>query len=273
MDVDKRSEIPIYAYFGSKEGMLTLKHLIPDSVSVMTKEGFRRYKIDRHKYDKSLIKDVDLRIHLSTLLGKYPISIDTLTMNWDSCLYNKLLLVNTQIRYIHTDLNLRNDTIYSNIDNCKRLDSLTVKYLGFRCEHEFTGFVAFPAWWSCLSLGEWLCLLFPWAMLIGILFSYAPLQHFLQRKFVKETIVEKEIHLADVPIDQAEIYQLPDGCLFNSLTATLTKGEISQRIRPQSALLLKLFLQKENNCLSAYEIEHGLWNGQGTTDQLHKAIQ
>ena len=211
---------------------------------------------------------------MSSLFAEYPLSIDTLIIHWDSLLYLKQIPIRGKVRYVYTDLELQNDTIYSVVSKQSlRLDSLTVKYLGFRCEHEFTGFVAFPAWWSCLSLGEWLCLLFPWAMLIGILFSYAPLQHFLQRKFVKETIVEKEIHLADVPIDQAEVYQLPDGCLFNSLTATLTKGEISQRIRPQSALLLKLFLQKENNCLSAYEIEHGLWNGQGTTDQLHKAIQ
>ena len=45
MEVDKRSEIPFYAYSSSENGMLTLKQMIPDLFSVMTNEGFRRYKI------------------------------------------------------------------------------------------------------------------------------------------------------------------------------------------------------------------------------------
>ena len=273
MEVDKRSEIPFYSCLSSREGMITLKQTIPDSVSVMTEEGFRRYKIDRNKYDRSLIKDTYKRGQLGSLLKIYPLSVDTLTLHWDSLLCDKQVPVNAQVRYIYTDLQLQNDTTYSEADSQLRFDSLTVSYMGFRCEHELTAFVSYPHWLSVLGIGEWILWFLPWGVLGLLAAFYAPVEKFFRRKFVEVKIVEKEIHLADVPIDQAEIYQLPDGCLFNSLTATLTKGEIFQRIRPQSALLLKLFLQKENNCLSAYEIEHGLWNGQGTTDQLHKAIQ
>ena len=85
--------------------------------------------------------------------------------------------------------------------------------------------------------------------------------------------MEKEIHVADVAIEEAKVYQLPDGSLFDSFTGTLTKGNLSKQLPPQSCVLLKLFLLKENNRLSVPEIEQELWKGQGTTDQLRKAIQ
>ena len=48
------------------------------------------------------------------------------------------------IRYIRTDIDLKNDTVYAHADSHLQLDSLTVKYMGFRCEHEVMAFVAFP---------------------------------------------------------------------------------------------------------------------------------
>ena len=50
MEVDKRSEIPFYASSSPTKGMVTLKKMIPDSVSVMIEGGFKRYKIDRNKF-------------------------------------------------------------------------------------------------------------------------------------------------------------------------------------------------------------------------------
>ena len=64
MEVDKRSEISIYSYSSPTKGMVTLKKMIPDSVSVMIEGGFKRYKIDRNKYNRSLIKDTHQRVFL-----------------------------------------------------------------------------------------------------------------------------------------------------------------------------------------------------------------
>ena len=86
-------------------------------------------------------------------------------------------------------------------------------------------------------------------------------------------IVEKEIHVADVPIDKAKIYHLPDESLFDSFAGTITKGDFVHTLPPQSSLLLKLFLRKENHSLTTMEIENGLWNGNGSMDKIHKAIQ
>ena len=75
MEVDKRSEIPMYSMSSGEKGFITLNGRIPDTVSVMTKEGFREYKIDRNKYERSLIKETRTRTRFSTLLKKYPLQI------------------------------------------------------------------------------------------------------------------------------------------------------------------------------------------------------
>ena len=106
-----------------------------------------------------------------------------------------------------------------------------------------------------------------------LFFFYSSIEGLFHRRFIKEKIVEKKIHVADVAIDKAEIYQLPDGSLFDSFVGTLIKGELTKQLPPQSAILLKLFLRKDNHRLSSFEIEQELWNGKGSTDQIRQAIQ
>ena len=93
------------------------------------------------------------------------------------------------------------------------------------------------------------------------------------KKFIREKVVEKKIHVADVKIDEAKIFLLPDDSLLDSYSGTLTNGEFSKRLSPQSIILLKLFLRKDNHSLSSKEIEQELWEGKGSVDRLHKAIQ
>ena len=163
--------------------------------------------------------------------------------------------------------------MFSLSDNHLNFDSLTVSYLGFRFEHEFTGYISYPYWISSLTHKDIFRLLLPWTFIGLLLFIYSPLVVFIEQKFVKEKIIEKEIHVADVTIDKAKIYQLPDGSLFDSFAGTITKEDFVHTLPPQSALLLKLFLRKENHRLSTAEIEQELWNGSGTIDKIHKVIQ
>ena len=106
-----------------------------------------------------------------------------------------------------------------------------------------------------------------------LFFFYSSIEGLFHRKFIKEKIVEKEIHVADVVIDKAKIYQLPDGSVFDSFAGTLSKNDLIHTLPPQSALLLRLFLRKEKHRLTTVEIEQELWNGQGTVDKIHKVIQ
>ena len=279
MEVNKRAEVPIYSSSSGEQGMTTLRDRIPASVSVMTSDGFRKYKIDRNKYERSLMKEARKRAYLSTLFSIYPLSVDTLAIRWDSLWVEKQILWDNRIRYIYTDLDLQNDTVYSDSSNHLGLDSLTVSYLGFRCEHELTAYVSYPSWLHGLTRYDGCVLLLPWLFWLVLFICYPKLEVFVLRKVTnekvieKEVIVEKEIHVADVQINKADVYQLPDGSLFDSFSGTLVKDGISKQLPPQSVLLLKLFLRKDNHRLSTNEIEQELWNGQGSADKIHKAIQ
>jgi DNA-binding winged helix-turn-helix (wHTH) protein len=219
-----------------------------------------------------LTPETEKRAMTGFLLTKYPLSVDTLVIRWDSLLVDKQIVAKKRIRYIYTDEDLQNDTAFTTRKG-RITDSLTVRYLGFRCEHELVTYVAYPLWLSDLSFVEWLLLLLPWGVLLLLASSYTFLENFIKKKFFREKVIEKEIHVADVKIDEAKIFLLPDGSLFDTFTGILSKGEISRQLPPQSIILLKLFLQKENHHLSSSEIEQELWKGKGTIDQLHKAIQ
>ena len=279
MEVNKRAETPIYHYSHEQSDMKTLNSIIPDTVRVMTPGGFLKYKIERRKFDLSLIKDTEKRALLGALLDTYPFSINTLMIQWDSLLTDRQIPGRGQIRYIYTDWELRNDTVYSDSSNHLGLDSLTVSYLGFRCEHELTAYVSYPSWLHGLTRYDGCVLLLPWLFWLVLFICYPKLEVFVLRKVTnekvieKEVIVEKEIHVADVQINKADVYQLPDGSLFDSFSGTLVKDGISKQLPPQSVLLLKLFLRKDNHRLSTNEIEQELWNGQGSADKIHKAIQ
>ena len=280
LEVDKRSEIPIYSSLSGESGITTLKERIPDSVFVTSVLGRKGYRIERHKYDNSLIKEMPKRARLGVLLNKYPLSIDTLSVCWDSILSERQISVGSQIRYVYTNPNLDNDTVFSDVDEeLPRLDSLTVKYLGFRCEHELVAFVSYPYWMDSIKPVDWCILVLPWILFILLVVCFPRLESLAEQKLMhekvieKEIIVEKEIHVADVAIDKAKIYQLPDGSVFDSFAGTLTKDDLTHTLPPQSALLLRLFLRKENHRLTTMEIEQELWNGQGSADKIHKAIQ
>lgn len=269
LEVDKRAEIPIYYSSSREAGTTVLNESLPDTIFITSPLGRRGYHIEQTHYERSLVKESDQRAVLGALLYKYPLCLDTLAMHWDANLANRKIPAQSQIRYIYTDWDLQKDTISS--VNESHLDSLTVSYLGFRCEHELVAFVSYPYWLFSLENCYWVLL--SWVVFILLVVFYIPLEDFFRRKFVKDKIVEKEIHVADVTIDKAKIYHLPDESLFDSFAGTITKGDLIHTLLPQSSLLLKLFLRKENHCLSTTEIEQGLWNGNGSTDKIHKAIQ
>ena len=238
LEVNKRAEIPIFSYSSGENGMTTLNAKIPDSVSAMTEGGLKKYKIDRDKYERSLIKETRQRVRLSTLFSKYQLSVDTLVFHWNNILSEKQIPVSNQLRYIYTDWKLQNDTVYSTADEqLSHLDSLTVKYLGFRCEHELAAFVSYSYWTNTIIPTDWCVLMFPWIFLVLLIFYYPQLETFTKRKLTqekviektveveKEIIVEKEIHVVDVQMNKVGIFNLPDGTIFDSIVGTLNNRD------------------------------------------------
>ena len=271
MEVDKRSSISFYHATSSPGGMTTLQKRIPDTVRVMTATGFRKFEIKRFKYDHSLIQETEKRALVGALLFISPLSVDTLAMRWDSLLVSNQVLAGNRIRYIYTDEDLQNDTAFA-ARKGRVADSLTVRYLGFRCEHELVAYVSYPFWLSLLSLSEWGFLMLPWCVW-GLLFAfYAPLERFIRKKLIREKVVEKEVHVADVPIEKAKVYRLPDGTVFDTFAGTLVKGEMKTSLSPQSNILLKLFVRTSNYQVTAEEIDLRLWNGKGSKEQFRTAM-
>lgn len=271
MEVDKRASTPFYHYSSFPGGMTTLKQRIPDTVRVMTSTGFRKFEIKRYKYDHSLIQETENRVKSGFLLTEYPLSVDTLVMRWDSLLVSNQVLARNRIRYIYTDEDLQNDTVFA-ARKGNSTDSLTVRYLGFRCEHELVGYVTYPFWLSLLSLTGWGFLMLPWCVW-GLLFViYNLLVRFIRKKLIREKVVEKEVHVADVPIEKAKVYQLPDGTVFDTFAGTLVRGKERTSLSPQSVNLLKLFVRTSDYRATAEEIDSHLWNGKGSKEQLRTAI-
>ena len=273
LEVNKRAEIPIYHSASSKHGMESFNEILPDTIFITTSLGRKGYYIAPIRYERSFIKNKDKNMMLGALLYEYPLCLDTLAMHWNANLTSREIPAQSRIRYVYTDWNLQNDTVCSDSSNHLGLDSLTVSYLGFRCEHELVAFVSYPYWLLNLSWNAMGGLLIPGALFVIFLVLYTPLESFIQRRLVKVEIMEKEIHVANISVDKAKIYHLPDGSWFEASECTLKKGELTHLLPPQSALLLKLFLRKEDLYLSHAEIDEGLWNGKGTIDNIHKVIQ
>ena len=267
IEVIKRSSIPFYHNYRASNAVITLQKRIPDTVRVMTPMGFRKFKIDRYKYDHSLIQETEKRGLVGALLFISPLSVDTLVIRWDSLLVSNQVLAKNRIRYIYTDEELQNDTVLT-AKKGQTMDSLTVRYLGFRCEHELVGYVSYPFWLSSLSVTEWGFLLLPWCVW-GLLFAfYVPMERFVKKKLVRE----KEVHVADVPIKMAKVYRLPDGTVFDTFAGTLVRGEEKTSLSPQSVNLLKLFVRTADFQAAVEEIDSRLWYGKGSKEQLRTAI-
>ena len=267
MEVNMRSSAPFYHYSSGRQGVMSLERRIPDTVRVMTATGFRKFKIDRFRYDHSLIQETEKRAMTAFLLTKYPLFVDTLVMRWDSLLVNNQVLAKNRIRYIYTDEELQNDTVFT-AKKGQTMDSLMVRYLGFRCEHELVGYVSYPFWLSFLSVTEWGFLLSSW-WVWGLLFVfYAPMERFIKKKLVRE----KEVHVADVPIEKAKVYRLPDETVFDTFAGTLVRGEEKTSLSPQSVNLLKLFVRTADFQATVEDIDSRLWYGKGSKEQLRTAI-
>ena len=283
MEVDKRSEIPVYRVLNGEKGVATLNGIIPDSVFITSESGRKGYRIEQSRYENSLMKESRDRSFISTLLEIHPLSVDTLFMKLDSLLRKNRIPLQAQVRYVYTDEEMRNDTVYTCSDSHSGLDSLTVKYLGFRCEHELTILVASSHW---LSGGAWkslVILLFPWLLLVWLIICYSRLEKWVQHKFVREKVKvvvqektvekEKEIYITNVQIGKVGIIKLPDGTLLDTLEKKLCNGEKQHNIKPQSISLLKLFLSKDNYKITIEEISWELWQKEREKHNLYSAMQ
>ncbi|MBD8981915.1 MAG: hypothetical protein EGR83_07670 [Bacteroides cellulosilyticus] len=282
-EVQKRGNIvvPFVAGVNSPE-MKTLESPFQSPVTLTSKYGTHDYEIPRVKFDNSLIKDTEKRMLLSYVLEEHPLNADTLNTSWNSLLIRKSIKANIGIRLSTIDL-LKQTSVVCSPDSIKILegDSLLSRYLGFRCEVEATGFVSY-SWWQALEVWPPIIILLLLWLCFFLLFSYyKQITLFLRRKLVKKEtvvhiqektiVVERKMHLEEV-VEQTGLYELADGTILDSIKGVLVNGEKTRQVQPQTIILLKLFLCAKDYRLTAEEMNKKLWEGKGTSSQIHAAI-
>ena len=254
------------------------KEYIKDFIVYINLENGKKYDVENSKYENCLTKKLSEKWWVSTLLSDYhPLSIDSLTLHWDSCLSAKQITGNSQLRYIYTDENLNNDTVYSQAVNHTRLDSLTVRYMGIRHEHELTAFISYPHWLSGLSWSVWTILILPWLFFALLAWQYSKLENWIRYKLVHKKMnvieVEKVVYVSDVPMDKVNVFKFPDGTLFDPSAKCLSKGDKQHNIQPQTVCLLKLFISNSEYKVTSTEICRTLWQEEREKNKLYVAIQ
>ncbi|MBO5000295.1 MAG: helix-turn-helix domain-containing protein [Bacteroidaceae bacterium] len=237
------------------------KVYLPDSIKALLAPK-QRYVVPKAKVEKNLSPN---------RIITQPFSAERIYYLWDSLLNIRHIPLNLQVRSSYTDI--QDNTLVSCApDKGYFKHVLDTIYAGYRSEAEIIGYVDYPGWWNGIRIWNWLLLFLPWTCFGCFAVNYDKLISFYHIKLQKKVIVEKKIHLADVQIEKAQIYRLPDGMLFDTFAGTLVKDDLNCTISPQSANLLKLFLRNANNRVSAEEIDTMLWGGKGTKEQLQNAI-
>ena len=282
MEVNKRANIPNYHSYSNRGKESTLNEDLPDSVYVTTSMGRKAFKVNRSKYENSLIKEREKRVKFGILLLQYPLSLETIKMNWDSLLLERQIVSQNQIRYVYTDWFEQNDTVSTGFEGDRSLlDSLAVKYMGIRCEHEVTAYISYPHWLSSFSWQNGCVYLVPWLLLVVLYIFYPHLETFVRRKLVREKnmevgkkdVVEKKAHLVNVKMEKAQAFEFPDGTIFNAFECTIERDGLQQHLQPQSVSLLKLFLSTSDYKVTSDEICIKLWGDVTHTERLYSAIR
>lgn len=280
LEIQKRGNIIIPFISNGSTGMKTLEASYQNPVTVTSKYGTHDYEVPRVKFDNSLTQDTEKRGVLSYVLYKHPLKADTLKMSWDSLLIEKSIKVNTGVRLSTIDLLKRTSTVYSP-DNITVLkgDSLLSRYLGHRCEVEATGMVCYN-WWQVLDVEFPIVIsLFLWLCFFLLFIYYERIVSFLRRRFVKKVtiirektiVVERKMHSGEV-VEKTGLYELADGTILDSVKGSLSNGESVQQVQPQTVILLKFLLSKEDCWLTEGDITKELWGEKGNSNQFHVAI-
>lgn len=238
----------------------SLRVYLPDSIRRLV--GNKKLEVPKFKFQKNVSPD--------QMIEK-PFSARRIHCLWDSLVHVRKIPAEVLVRHSLTDYQGNSFMEYS-MDKTRSYEVLDTFYAGYFCEAEIVGYVAYPAWWSRVDVCHGLLLLLLWFCWGLLVVNVDKVISFYQQKMSKEVILEKEIHIADVSIEKARIYRLPDGTFFDSFTDTLEKDGMTIMISPQSVLLLKLMLRHAGNRMTTEEIDDCLWNGKGNKEQLYNAV-
>lgn len=265
-ELQKRKEIDVYFFL---DGDISLpvdsidSKMEPVIVPMESKYGKKDFVIPYEKHIHNIERSSYLRTLHSYLLDISPLNADSLNMIWRNLLSEMGFYGETIVRIAVADWWERETCTYSNDSLLvAKSDSLTSKYLGYRCEIGTTGYMCY-FWWTTLTIKDkiLLCALVLCCCLLFFIQEYIVKAY--RYCFVREVtvVVEKEIPVVIVERNQAHIYQLEDDLRFDTGSGMLIRTDVCVKLTPLPAKLLQGFLEAENRRLSVNEIMELLWSG------------
>lgn len=272
-DLQNRSDLKVE--FHGKSGSASLETKIPRSVFVISERGRREYKVDSCKYVHNISSDSQMRIVTGIVLEERPLIADTINSIWKRLLDKEKIVGRTKVRISVTDLDNHTVSKFSTISGQFTCDSLLSCYIGYRCEIEVTGFIHY-AWLENVGIMDGILLSSPLLISLVLYLGGFFFKDKLSSCFIKKVpvVIEKEVPVIAVEKTISHIYQLGDGFYFDLEDSSLRViGKEPEHLYPQSKLLLKAFLEAENNILASGDIMSLLWpDGNGTLNKVHQAI-
>ncbi|MCR6503196.1 winged helix-turn-helix domain-containing protein [Bacteroides muris (ex Fokt et al. 2023)] len=248
----------------------------PIKVSLESEYGKRDYWIPYEKYSRNIEQAFELRGICSYLLHVSPPNADSLNMFWKNRLAAMGFSGTTVVRISVSDWQERESYTYSaDSSYLSKSDSLSVYYIGCRCEVGVTGYLYHP-WWTVLSWKEMALMVALIVSCILLFFMRGYVYRVYYRLFVKEKhiVIEKEVPVVVGRESRPHTYRLEEGVYFDADSRLLKKGDDVVKLAPLLARLLQGFLDAENYTLSNDEILHLLWpDGSGTQDKLYQNIK
>lgn len=272
-DLQKRSGLKV-EYYGMR-GSVSLETKTPRSVFITSERGRREYKVDSCKHVHNITSDSQIRMITGIVLEKCPLVSDTINSIWKCLLDKREIAGQTKVRISVTDLDNHTTSEFSVTPRKMACDSLLSCYIGYRCEIEVTGFIHY-AWLENIGIMDGIILSSPLLIILVLYLGGFFFKDKLSSCFIKKVpiVIEKEVPVIAVEKTVSHIYQLENGLLFDLEDSSLRAfGKEPEHLYPQSKLLLKAFLEAENNILSSGDIMSLLWpDGNGTLGKVHQAI-
>lgn len=230
-------------------------------VEVTSEHGSKKYLIPIYKLAHNIENENFKRGIQGYVLEKEPLVADSLHTKWVKLLQEMSFSGKSIVRVSVTDLlehetrKYSNDSAYLN-----QADSLDSYYIGYRSEIEVTGFL-YSQWWQLFFVKDMvlLCGIVMFCFLFPLIEKY--IRRLYHRYFCKTIVAtgEKVIPVITAEKDETFIYELDKGVFFDANTRTLSKGNSLVIMTPQTAILLKEFLDVQHHELSVEEIMKKMW--------------
>ncbi|MFR7495978.1 MAG: hypothetical protein ACLUVZ_01955 [Bacteroides stercoris] len=272
-DLQSRCDLKVEHY--GKGGFTSIETKIPRSIFIISERGRREYEIDSCKHIHNIMSDPHMRQITGMVLEERPLVADTINSIWKRLLDKEKIAGQTKVRISVTDLDNHTTSESSAAPRKMACDSLLSCYIGYRCEIEVTGFIHY-AWLDNIGIMDGIILSSPLLIMLVLYLGGFFFKDKLSSCFIKKVpvVIEKEVPVIAVEKTVSHIYQLENGLLFDLEDSSLRAlGKEPEHLYPQSKLLLKAFLEAENNILSSGDIMSLLWpDGNGTLGKVHQAI-